>query len=104
MQASGLPVITTDVRALPEINQEQCGWILPVCEEFDAQISPLEEADKRESFSKRLENLLVDSIEGILLMPRERLVNRAKRAIARIEQNHNPANHKTRLLAIIEQT
>lgn len=27
MQASGCPVITTNIRAFPEINNEECGWI-----------------------------------------------------------------------------
>ncbi|MCI8374273.1 MAG: glycosyltransferase [Lachnospiraceae bacterium] len=34
MQASGCPVITTNIRAFPEINNEECGWIcsLPINE------------------------------------------------------------------------
>jgi glycosyltransferase involved in cell wall biosynthesis len=29
-QASGCPVVSTDIRALPEINNNQCGWIINV--------------------------------------------------------------------------
>ncbi|MFS7491731.1 glycosyltransferase [Carnobacterium maltaromaticum] len=30
MQAASIPVITTDIRALPEINNNSCGWLISV--------------------------------------------------------------------------
>lgn len=103
MQASGLPVITTDVRALPEINNPRCGWVLPVGEEFGAKISPLKSKEQRIEFSRSLERQLSETIETVLTMPQADLLALSKAAANRIEREHNPVTHKARLLSIIEE-
>ncbi len=40
MQACGLPCATTNLRALPEINNDEIGWMIPVrCDEFGTEIA-----------------------------------------------------------------
>jgi glycosyltransferase involved in cell wall biosynthesis len=102
-QASGCPVVTTDIRALPEINDSECGWVLPVGKKFEASISPLKDVEQRKNFSKTLENMLFDTLENILSMTGTALAQMAEQSIERIKQQHDPATHRARLLEIIEK-
>jgi glycosyltransferase involved in cell wall biosynthesis len=102
-QANGCPVVTTDVRALPEINNSKCGWVLPVGAKFEATISPLDEEERRREFSKTLEYLLVDAFEDILSGTGNDLAILAEQAVERIRREHDPAAHKVRLTEILEK-
>lgn len=70
-QASGCPVITTDIRALPEINSDEIGWLIYV-DKTNNKDGDIFSQEKRELFSKNLyENLyliilqIVNSPESI---------------------------------------
>ncbi|WP_125140102.1 glycosyltransferase family 4 protein [Clostridium transplantifaecale] len=64
MQACGLPVVSTNVRAMPEINDNECGWIakLPVNEYGEALYST---EQSRNKMKMELRNeLLVSELWG----------------------------------------
>ena len=101
-QASGCPVITTDVRALPEINNKECGWIIPIGEKFNAQTSPLDSKSERNSFSQELALNLQNIFNEILATPRDILKLKSEASIARIQAQHDPARHKSALQKILQ--
>lgn len=61
-QAAGCPVISTDLRALPEINNDEIGWVIkvPLNEHFNADIDTPE---KKSNYK----NLLVRELKKIIL-------------------------------------
>ena len=101
-QASGCPVISTDIRALPEINNNTCGWVIPIGKRFDARISPLKSKKQRNAFSKDLTDSLKTLFEEILGSPRALLQEKAEKALARIRAEHDPEKHKLALIKILE--
>ena len=101
-QASGCPVISTDIRALPEINNDTCGWVIPIGERFDARISPIKSKEQREAFSKDLSRGLLKLFEEILRSPRKMLQEKASQSLTRIRAEHDPVKHKLALTKILE--
>ena len=101
-QASGCPVITTDVRALPEINNNKCGWIIPIGEKFGAKISPLKSHVQRKAFSLELAHNLREILNEILGSPRNLLRLKSQACIARIQAQHDPTSHKLALQKILK--
>ena len=96
MQAAGCPVVTTNVRAFPEINNETCGWICRI---------PVDGfgfcAEKRKSaWSEILEKELVKCFQNIFEHP-----NMIKRkgwlALERIREMHNPDKYQKELKKIL---
>ena len=101
-QASGCPVISTDIRALPEINNNSCGWVIPIGEKFDARISPLKLKRQRKAFSKDLTDSLMTLFEEILDSPRVLLKEKAEKCLARIRAEHDPEEHKLALTKMLK--
>lgn len=99
-QSCACPVITTDIRALPEINNDSCGWVIPVGERFGAQITPLGDKGTRMEFSLMVQNQLEEIIEDIIANP-EKLLPRGINAVKRIQNEHDPAAHQEQLIKII---
>lgn len=66
MQAAGVPVITTNIRALPEINSEEVGWMinLPLSNTGEAEYVGVE---ARSFIRKKLINDLENIIESIVV-------------------------------------
>jgi glycosyltransferase involved in cell wall biosynthesis len=90
-QAAGCPVISTDIRALPEINSDATGWLLEVPK--NAQGKALRHnADQRKVLRKALRDQLVTTLEGILRDPAT-IAGRAAAAIGRIRREHSPEAH-----------
>jgi glycosyltransferase involved in cell wall biosynthesis len=87
-QAAGCPVITTNVRAMPEINHQGCGWMIPV------EKDPLGNAlifspEQRAVFAKRLEESLEEVFRQILADPGQ-IRPKGEAALARILSDHSP--------------
>lgn len=98
MQACGCPVITTDRQALPEINNDRCGWLINT---KDAQLPHGDDfahytRDEVESFSELIKAQLKTAITGILDNPR-RLGEKAEWSFNRIKKNHSPEMYETYL-------
>ena len=94
MQACGCPVITTDRQALPEINNDQCGWIL------DTTDAPIRHGDdfahytrhEVESLSDIVLEQLIKTVSKILERPDE-LLGKAFNAAERVSKEHSPGGY-----------
>ena len=94
MQASGCPVITTDRQALPEINNNRCGWIL------DTTGADLRHGDdfahytrhEVESLSDIVLEQLIKTVSKILERPDE-LLGKAFNAAERVSKDHSPGGY-----------
>jgi glycosyltransferase involved in cell wall biosynthesis len=87
-QAAGCPVVSTDVRALPEINSEECGWLISVPR------NRLGEAlyttpDARQDLSTAIEAGLERAVHEIFTNLSGIEVKGAA-ALSRIEKAHSP--------------
>lgn len=82
-QAAGCPVITTDLRAFPEINNEQLGWLIPIplndlrdakveTEEERILLQKIIEQELKKRILKIIENPDTIKVKGLLCMERIR--------------------------------
>lgn len=95
MQASGCPVLTSNVRALPEINPASAGWTIGGMLNDDREYQVNSEADKH-----RLRRALIDGLKSTLLdilTHPQVLTEKAEGSILRIKQQHDPRQYCARL-------
>ncbi|WP_288495151.1 glycosyltransferase [uncultured Pantoea sp.] len=95
MQASGCPVLTSNVRALPEINPASAGWTIGGELNDDREYQVNSEADK-----DRLRRALIDGIKSTLLDILAHpacLTEKGEGSILRIKQQHDPRQYGVRL-------
>ena len=87
-QACGKPVITTDIRALPEINPETAGWLIkvPKNELGEALYTTPEE---RAELSNAIQTGLEAIVRSIIDDPSQ-IAIKGTAALARIRQQHDP--------------
>ncbi len=97
MQAAGCPVVTTNVRAFPETNNEECGWIcrIPVnqlgfCTERVPEIWP-----------EILKYELRKCFEEIFSQP-EKIREKGQNAMRRIRKMHDPYIYQKELRKELE--
>lgn len=88
MQACGCPVITTNVRALPEINPERAGWLLK-CPLNAMHELDVDSAETKTALRKRIVSQLKAQIIDIM-QNREQLHTRSAASLERIQQEHDP--------------
>lgn len=100
-QACGTPVVTTNVRAFPEINGSECGWIvpLPLNESGDAIESSLE---GRRRLRAILRDGLVDTLRSIADDPQQ-IEAKGRAAQDRIKLHHDPVSFAARLNEIYRE-
>jgi glycosyltransferase involved in cell wall biosynthesis len=96
MQAAGTPVITTNVRALPEINNNECGWIIPVTKnKFGEALYSNEQ--EFQNLSMEIENglyiILVDIMKEYQNSGINFIREKGKKSLERIAAEHNPKNY-----------
>lgn len=89
-QACGCPVITTNIRALPEINNENCGWVIDVPKDRWSN-GILDTEKQRAEYSAILTERLYEIIFDIVSNP-DQIFGKAKNSLKRIEQKHDPIN------------
>lgn len=96
MQACGCPVITTDIRAIPEINDSSCGWLISLEKNaVGGEAIHYTKEDKK----KRKEELLgglTQCLENIFLHP-EQIEQKALNSLNRIKAFHNPQEYATKI-------
>lgn len=100
-QACGLPVISTDVRALPEINNTDAGWLIRVPKN-DLGEALYDTPEERERLSQQIQSGLEAIIRGIVADPSGINV-KAKKALDRIRVMHDPTAYAQKLRDIYEQ-
>lgn len=89
MQASGCPVITTNIRAFPEINNEECGWI---CQMAVNQIGCCAEKNWSEVLEQELERCFLDIFEHP-----DTVKKKGRSALERIRKMHDPDEYQREL-------
>ncbi len=94
-QAAGTPVISTNVRALPEINPSEAGWLI------DVPHNRLGEAhyttpQERETLSQAIEAGLEQHMEAIFA-DLSQIPLKATAALDRIRREHDPVRYGERL-------
>ena len=88
-QACGLPVITTDIRALPEINNPAVGWLINVPKNALGE-ALYATAEEREALSQSIRGGLEQIVREIAADPAQIAVKGAA-ALERIRREHDPA-------------
>ncbi|MBA0038892.1 glycosyltransferase family 4 protein [Pantoea sp. BIGb0393] len=98
MQACGCPVITTNVRALPEINPENAGWLIrcPLNSMSELTVGAL--SDKTVLRSAIVSQLKAHILQ--IISDRKAVKDRSKQSVARIRREHDPVVFRERLSAI----
>lgn len=97
-QSAGCAAITTNLRALPEINNAECGWVIEV-PKLPSGDGDIDTPEKRKVF----QDTLIEGIQSALqeaLSDRQQLREKSRLALKRIRDHHDPANHKAELLKI----
>ena len=99
MQACGCAMVTTDIRSLPEINDESSGWIchLPQNEYKEAFYRTEEE---RQNLKQVLYDELMYVCKRLMNASTAEILTKAINARKRIEEEHNPYNYSERLKII----
>jgi glycosyltransferase involved in cell wall biosynthesis len=99
-QSAGCAVISTNLRALPEINSEDRGWLLqmPLNEWQNGRIHTDAE---REIFRTTLEQELEKTLRHIAAHPGE-IAAKAARAHASVKEHHSPASRASLTEAIYD--
>lgn len=91
MQAAGCPVISTNLRALPEINNNECGWIIKLpknkCGEL-AIIDSVERDELRINLQKQMSEIFKAIIDDS-----EIIRKKGEKALERIKLEHNPQKY-----------
>ncbi|HSN94429.1 MAG TPA: glycosyltransferase family 4 protein [Anaerolineaceae bacterium] len=100
-QACGLPVITTDSRALPEMNNNRVGWLINVPQ------NRLKEAlynteENRNLLGATIQAGLEDIIRQIVANP-EQIAEKGGRALEKIRTDHDPAQYANKMRAIYRE-
>ncbi len=100
-QAAGCPVISTNVRALPEINNNECGWIinLPLDENKNAKLAS---AKDRALVSNIIFENLFSIVEDICTNP-DIISQKGEQAWRRVKYNHDPAKNARILERIYDE-
>lgn len=88
MQACGCPVMTTNVRALTEINPSESGWMINVpCNKFKEIV--INSHDDKENVRKAIVSGLKTSISDAISDKKE-IHRKAQASIERIKHSHSP--------------
>lgn len=100
-QACGLPVISTDVRALPEINNTEVGWIIRVPKN-DLGEALYTTPEERQRLSQQIQSGLDAIIRNILADPAV-IYDKAVKSIERIRELHDPTTYAQSLREIYQK-
>ncbi len=97
-QAAACPVITTDIRAMPEINNNEIGWIIPIKKEnsYDADISNYQQLIA--NISIVLESIVLEIINNPSVIK-----TKGEKALQQIIDKHSVQEHREKLLAMYGQ-
>lgn len=99
MQSCGCAMLTTDIRSLPEINNETCGWIcrLPQNEYKEAYYRTEEE---RVELKRMLAIQLQEQLRDVLNASSETLQKKAVASWERVKIQHDPVKYSDALKSV----
>lgn len=98
MQAGGCPVITTDIRAMPEINNEECGYVIAV-PKYPSTEAKYETLEDLEILKRTIYQGMCGILKEIWNDPGH-IIQKSKAAVDRIERDHSPAQYAQTLFDI----
>ena len=99
-QACGTPVISTSLRALTEINNENVGWLIDV--PVNRLNNPLHlTREQQDVFSEKLLNGLRDKLEYVL-QHREEIMDKAMKCLVKIKDYHSPQIYEEKLRMVYQ--
>lgn len=101
MQSCGCPVISTNVRALPEINNSDAGWLIDLkLNRFgEVLIDSAEDKNRvREKMVSSLKSIIVAAINDPKI-----IADKAQKSIDRIKREHDPETYKHTINGIYAQ-
>lgn len=87
-QAAACATITTDIRALPEINTPETGWLIHTHRDPHGN-ALLDTTQQRQTFAQHLESQLEDILQEVLQHP-ETLRTKGQASLQRIRTQHSP--------------
>jgi glycosyltransferase involved in cell wall biosynthesis len=100
-QAAGTPIISTNVCAMPEINSDETGWVIPLTMNGDGQ-AHLRTPEDRRAASRLIVEGVYAAVKASLREPA--LVRaRGQQALERIRTRHAPEKYAARLRGIYDQ-
>lgn len=97
-QAAGCPVITTNIRALPEINNNDIGWVIEVEKNALGEIKINSNEQKNKTRRKIIDELKVILIQCI--KNKENIRDKALKSLDKIEKKHNINKYNEKLIEI----
>ncbi len=101
-QSCGLPCITTDIRALPEVNNDGIGWLVNV-PQLSNGCADYSTTEKMRELSRAIENGLVEKLREALSKP-ETLFQKGVNALTNVSRNHSPEEYGKRLGEIYRES
>ena len=102
MQATGVPVVTTNIRALSEINNERCGWICKLeTNKYNEALYSKEES--RIEMKERLKTEFNKIIEEILNSNVDIYQEKGIQSLNRIKKEHNEEEYSKKLFKIYSE-
>ncbi len=99
-QASGCPVITTNVRALPEINDNERGWVIDVPKNSLGE-ALYTTANDRQMISDAIHAGLEKIVHDIY-HDRSVIIKKGDQSILNIKSHHSPLDFSTRMIKIYQ--
>lgn len=103
MQACGVPVITTNIRALTEINNDNCGWIIKVpVDNIGGEIllQDMGIFTYRKTVTEQLQLCIYNIYQDINQNGFSNVKNKSEYSLKRIKKDHNPDVYKRKLESI----
>lgn len=100
MQACGLPVVTTDVRALPEINDNECGWVCHLTKDNIGGEAILINEEERAKRKEELNSELRRVFEEIFRTEPEKIKEKGIKSLERIRIEHDPVKYGNEIYKI----
>lgn len=86
-QSCGCPVITTNVRALPEINNNNCGWVINLRTNKFGELA-IDSQEEKIKFREDIVNSLKSIIKEIL-SNKDQIIRKSNLSISRIKKDHD---------------
>ena len=100
-QSAACPVISTDVRALPEINNTELGWLINVPKN-ELSEAYYQKPEDRQVLSERIQSGLEHIIRGIAQEPNI-IAKKGQAALEKIKAQHDPVRYGEALREIYEK-
>jgi glycosyltransferase involved in cell wall biosynthesis len=94
-QAAGCPVITTDIRAMPEINNPESGWLININTDGRDDADLTHPNQLIQKIENQLQTIIIEILNDPSIIRKKGSV-----ALANIIKNHDPKTHQTILESI----